>query len=354
MNMLIDKVVLFMVCAAHFIQNTHPEGIIPVILVVVIISAAVSYFDRLRFTIAAFFFYIAVCIFFPFFCFFLPLLCYDVFPDTRRPVFLLGLVPLAIGRDMFFSVSGAMILLYGLLSYILKVRTASLHELRRELYRLLDSLKETSLQLEAQNKYLIEKQDYEINLATLNERNRISRDIHDNVGHLLSSSILQVGAILATVGDDALKERIRTLKDTLTNAMDSIRKSVHNLHDESIDLRVEIESLIRAFTFCPVHFEYDVNSSLDAELKYCFIAVAKEALNNISKHSNATSASIAVREHPAFIQLVIQDNGTVRRGGNEGGIGLKSISDRVAALNGNINIGSDKGFRIFISVPRSK
>lgn len=144
------------------------------------------------------------------------------------------------------------------------------------------------------------------------------------------------------------------MKDTLSNAMDSIRRSVHNLHDESIDLRVEIESLIRAFTFCPVRFEYDAGSSLDTELKYCFIAVVKEALNNISKHSNATSASVAVREHPAFIQLVIQDNGTAKSGTSEGGIGLRSISDRVAALRGNINITSDKGFRIFISVPKPK
>ena len=51
--------------------------------------------------------------------------------------------------------------------------------------------------MEQKNKELLEKQDYEIQVATLNERNRIAREIHDSVGHLLSRSILQLGALKA-------------------------------------------------------------------------------------------------------------------------------------------------------------
>lgn len=50
-----------------------------------------------------------------------------------------------------------------------------------------DTTKEIAMQLKQQNRDLMEKQDYEINIATLNERNRIAREIHDNVGHLLSA-----------------------------------------------------------------------------------------------------------------------------------------------------------------------
>jgi signal transduction histidine kinase len=206
--------------------------------------------------------------------------------------------------------------------------------------------------LENQNKELLEKQDYEINLATLSERNRIARDIHDNVGHLLSRSILQIGALLAINKDEATKEGLASIKSTLSEAMDSIRASVHDLHEKAIDLQNEIEKLIHSFNFCPVKFHYEVETNIDKNIKHCFIAVTKEALSNLSKHSNATNASVIIREHPALYQLVIEDNGTECSYDSENGIGVKNMTDRVAAVGGNINISTHKGFRIFISVPK--
>lgn len=75
------------------------------------------------------------------------------------------------------------------------------------------------------------------------------------------------------------------------------------------------------------------------------------------KHSNATHAELILREHPAFYQLIVRDNGTnisqaaVNEGEKEG-MGLKNITDRVLAFNGNINIKTDDGFTIFITFPR--
>lgn len=208
------------------------------------------------------------------------------------------------------------------------------------------------MQLERKNKELLEKQDYEINLATLKERNRIARDIHDNVGHLLSRSILQIGALLAINKDEETKESMELIKDTLSEAMNSIRTSVHDLHDESIDLQAEIQKLIDNFKFCSIKLDYDVKTSLAINIKYCYIAVTKEALSNIINHSNATKVLVIIREHPALFQLVIQDNGTKSSYNSENGIGIKNITDRVAALGGNVNISTEKGFRIFISIPK--
>lgn len=58
----------------------------------------------------------------------------------------------------------------------------------------------------------IKNQDYEINLATLNERNRISKEIHDHIGHLLSRAILQVGALLTISKENHQRRFIRTKK----------------------------------------------------------------------------------------------------------------------------------------------
>jgi signal transduction histidine kinase len=239
-----------------------------------------------------------------------------------------------------------------LAAYVLKYRTVSLQNLEKDYYKLRDNTKEISMQLEKQNKELLDKQDYEINLATLTERNRIARDIHDNVGHLLSRSILQIGALLVINKDEKMKESLKLLKNTLSEAMDSIRNSVHNLHEESIDIQTEIQKLIDNFKFCSVKFNYDVKANLEKNIKYCFISVTKEALSNIIKHSNATEVLIVIREHPALYQLVIQDNGSSCSYNSENGIGIKNINDRVLSVGGNINISNNKGFRIFISIPK--
>lgn len=76
-------------------------------------------------------------------------------------------------------------------------------------------------------------------------------------------------------------------------------------------------------------------------------------MSNVISHSNATKVFVALLEHPALYQLVIRDNGSNCSYKSENGIGIKNITDRVAAANGNINISCDKGFKIFISIPKS-
>ncbi|HHV58939.1 MAG TPA: two-component sensor histidine kinase [Clostridiaceae bacterium] len=209
-----------------------------------------------------------------------------------------------------------------------------------------------TIKLENQGRELMEKQDFELNLATLNERNRIAREIHDNVGHLLSSAILQSGALLSICHDKKIKENLKALKDTLDQAMNSIRKSVHQLYDESIDLDTKVREIIGQFTFCDVSYDYSISTNPGRKLKYTFITVVKEALANIIKHSNATHVEIIFREHPAIYQLIIRDNGTVDKFSTDEGMGLKNMTDRVYSLNGNINITAKNGFEIFISVPK--
>jgi signal transduction histidine kinase len=211
-----------------------------------------------------------------------------------------------------------------------------------------------SLKLKKKNHDLMEKQDYEINLATLNERNRIAMEIHDNVGHLLSRCLLQLGAVMAVNKDYRIKEGLSSIKDTLSQAMTSIRNSVHNLHDDAIDLYSQISGLVAEFDFCPATLDYELDDDIDIKLKYCFIAIVKEALSNIIAHSNATEVRIILHEHPALYQLIIEDNGSSGEYKPDNGIGLRNISDRVNSFNGNININTENGFRIFISIPKIK
>ncbi|NLU52601.1 MAG: sensor histidine kinase [Clostridiaceae bacterium] len=353
MNILLDKLGILIVSFILFISNVNDPYLIVPFLVSITLSTLLSYLENQRFKALSFVVFIAVSFLMPSFRFFLPLITYDVISTKPKWFWCLSFLPIATSLDSDL-VSNLLIGGLVILVFILSRRTSSIQELTDEYKRLRDNAVEISTRLEKQNKELLDKQDYEIHLATLSERNRIARDIHDNVGHLISRSILQVGALLAVNKDEKIKEELHQIKNSLSEAMDSIRASVHGLYDESIDLRAEIDKLIDSFEFCPVKFYYDVESKLAKNIKFCFIAVIKEALANIIKHSDATEASITVRELPAIYQLIIKDNGSSVSCNIENGIGLKNISDRVAALGGNVNITSDNGFRIFISIPKGK
>jgi signal transduction histidine kinase len=216
-----------------------------------------------------------------------------------------------------------------------------------------DAAKEVELELEEKNSELLEKQDYEINIATLNERNRIAMEIHDNVGHLLTSAILQTGAISSINKDKTLDSNIDVLNKTLSSAMDSIRESVHDIHEQSLNMEAQIRDIISNFKFCPVELDYMVNVVPHTNAVYAIITTIKEALSNIVKHSNATSVQIFLREHPSLYQLIIKDNGTIAKlDKTANGIGLKNMETRILKLNGNINIDTTNGFSIFISLPK--
>lgn len=353
MNNIVDKVIVFILCVVCTIQQEFGVYIIVPVICALSASALMSYLEKDIANMLIYAAYCIICIFFPVFLLFLPLLCYDMFLTKKRFFLLIGLVPFAAGFSSFTLLTCILILLFTALSFLIKFKTYSVEKMREDYIDLRDSTKELSLQLERQNRELLEKQDYEVNVAMLNERNRIARDIHDSVGHILSNSILQTGALIATCKDGGMKERLNTLKATLTEGMDSIRNSIHDLYDESIDLYTEITSLTDSFHFCGISLDYDMDSNPDKKIKYALIAVIKESLSNIMKHSDAKSVRITLREHPALYQLIVKDDGSKKEIGGDG-IGLKNIEKRVKFLNGLVNIGYGNGFTVFVSIPKEK
>lgn len=352
MNTLIDQLMVFLLSLTLYLFNIGNIYFIIPVLTVIIISAFISCFEDDRITISLFFIYILVCLLIPEFIFFIPLISYQTAQLQKKFMWIISLLLLFISPIHNPIFNKFLIAVFTMTAYFLKQRTSSLKNAKNKYQKLRDNTMEISLQLEKQNKELLDKQDYEVNLATITERNRIARDIHDNVGHLLSRSILQIGALLAIDNNEKTKKKLVLIKNTLSEAMDSIRASVHNLHEESIDLQTEIHKLVENFSYCSIIIDYGVESNPEKDIKYCFIAIIKEALSNIIKHSNADSVRIIVREHPGFYQLIIHDNGTIINYEPDNGIGIKNIEERITTLNGNVNFDTENGFRIFISIPK--
>mgnify|MGYP002978098983 CR=1 FL=1 len=254
-----------------------------------------------------------------------------------------------------------------ILAFFLWSHTRQYEILTRNFRQSRDDSEEHALLLSEKNKVLLEKQDYEIYAATLRERNRIAREIHDNVGHVLSRSILMTAACKTINKNEALDPLLGNLEESLNGAMNSIRSSVHDLHDDAVNLEDAIKGLVKDFSFCPVTLTYDMSRQVPREVKYSLISITKEGLSNVMRHSNADSVNILLREHPALYQLCIEDNGTLgskipdiqtdadsnKMETVSGGMGLSNIRDRVKALGGTVQITQEKGFRIFVTIPKS-
>lgn len=301
---------------------------------------------------------------------FFPLLLYqtlsaELFPLAVAELPLWGFLVFQINR---FPAVLCLLGIFGfILSFFLWLYAEKYQTLYQDFHQIRDDSEEHALLLSEKNKALLEKQDYEIYAATLRERNRIAREIHDNVGHVLSRSILMTAACKTINKNDALDPLLGNLEESLNGAMSSIRSSVHDLHDDAVDLEDAIKGLVKDFTFCPVNLTYDMSRQIPREVKYSLISITKEGLSNVMRHSNADSVNILLREHPALYQLCIEDNGTPgngipdiqteadinKEGNTSGGMGLSNIRDRAKALGGTVQITQENGFRIFVTIPKS-
>ena len=94
-----------------------------------------------------------------------------------------------------------------------------------------------------------------------------------------------------------------------------------------------------------------MSQDLPKVLKYCIISIVKEALSNVTRHSDADRVKLLLREHPAFYQILIQDNGKCVHPGEGTGIGITNMRQRVETFGGTIDILTENGYLIY---PHSK
>lgn len=306
----------------------------------------------------------ALCCVFPYYVLFLPIVAYDIQTSLYRGAMVFMIFPFIINWASYSTVFLLFTCLFFLISLLLSYKTDTIQLLREDYNALRSTSRELTLIQEEKNKSFLENQDYEIQTAILNERNRISKEIHDHVGHVLSRSLLQIGALLTITKEDDTRESLTLLKNSISEGMDSIRNSIHNIHDESIDLHANLEGLVKDFIFCEAKLHYTIKTTPSLKLKYCFIAIMKESLSNVAKHSNGSKVMITLSEDENNYYFSFMDNGTINestklsilksqaRTEYAEGLGLQSIFDRVKSFHGTFQIATEQGFHIYISIPK--
>ena len=376
MNRLFDKSIVLACCIAAAMGLAVDARLVAAFCLGVIATslAEVAQGERTRrISEAASYAYIIAAVFVPPFVPFAPLALYDIARRVRREQ---AWIALGIGSAFAFALvanlrgdalTARTLLLTAILSVaatLLSLRTAQLEREQQRMRRTRDELQERALVLEARNRDLADRQDYEVELATLAERAHIAREIHDNVGHQLTRASLQTEALRVVHADEpGVAADFADVKRTVDEALQLVRASVHALNDNATNLSVQLEYIVEgARSDSGPQIELEVLAEhAPANVANCFAAVLREALSNAMRHAHAKTITVRCMEHPSFYQLVVTDDGTggIRTDARSatGGMGLASMRERVEALGGTFTAGSRvgaSGWRVFATIPKQQ
>jgi len=207
-----------------------------------------------------------------------------------------------------------------------------------------DELAKANAQL---RRYAVQIED----MATLQERNRIAREIHDSLGHSLITFNLHLEAALRLLESNPAeaKDFLLEVKQIAATALQDVRQSVATLRSNPLQgqsLEDAIASLIEEFhKSTGILPDYQINLSypVTPDVKMASYRIIQESLTNIYKHAKATEVSIQIWTDSQF-HLIIQDNG---RGfdvtQNTTGFGLQGMRERTQALGGHFTINTAPG-----------
>ncbi|MBD2363398.1 sensor histidine kinase [Anabaena minutissima FACHB-250] len=201
--------------------------------------------------------------------------------------------------------------------------------------------------------------------ATLQERNRIAREIHDSLGHALTAQSIQLenALLFCHSNPDKTQVFVSEAKQLASIALKEIRQSISTLRSDPLqekNLESALTSLIEDFgnrTNITLDSTIDLTQSVTIEVKTAIYRIIQEALTNISKHSHAKQVTLKLQTTPEYLHLLIEDNG---RGfnpeQNTTGFGLQGMRERTLALEGNFRLASEmgKGCCVTVNIPLRK
>ena len=244
----------------------------------------------------------------------------------------------------------------------------TLHAVRyqiRQRQKLADTMKELKIksgQLESAYLKLKETAEDLEEMTILQERNRIAREIHDTVGHTLTTVLLEMeaGERLMSRDPGEAVHKIRIAKEQVRRGLQDIRQSVHTLQSgrEMISLasavKLLIEETTRSGEIRIASQISDLPELTEIQAKMFYRAL-QEGLTNGIRHGKSTAFVFQLKHENGFVKFTLSDNG-IGTGKIEQGFGLTGMAERVKALGGTLSLNSrsGEGFSIGISIPVEK
>jgi signal transduction histidine kinase len=239
------------------------------------------------------------------------------------------------GTDVFFSVGFyALIQVATLLSSLAIVRE---QRMRRE-------LAEAHVELQAAGVLLSES-------ARTAERLRISRDLHDLIGHQLTVLTLELEAARHRDGERA-REHVERADRVARDLLGDVRATVGEMRTEFADLSAILRQIVRDLPDLEVSIEIAPDVRAGEEQTAALVRAVQEVVTNTIRHADARELWIDVASDGDAVCLTAADDG---HGDAEPtlGNGLRGLVERFEALGGDVRVDGRKGFRVTARVPAS-
>jgi two-component system, NarL family, sensor kinase len=193
-------------------------------------------------------------------------------------------------------------------------------------------------------------------IALVQERNRLARDLHDSVNQLLFSVTLTSRAGIEMTNEPELKETFREIQSLTQEALTEMRALIWQLRPQGLESGL-IEAIKNYAEMLGIVLHTNVTGviQLPSRIEETLFRIAQEALNNVRRHAGVKEATLLMQLDAKHVTLTIADEGRGFIISNRGipSLGLQSIKDRVKALKGTAVWQSElgKGTTIIITLP---
>ena len=226
-------------------------------------------------------------------------------------------------------------------------------EEKEEILRLNAELEEANFRLRA---YALEAEE----TAETRERNRLAREIHDTIGHVLTGLLASLDACIATfrTAPEFTEKELPKLRETTTKGIRDIRRSVKKLRPEMLDdlpFEAAIRDMVSRYaeqTGMDVALSMIDVPPLRVDIEDTIYRIVQEGMTNAHRHGRATYVSITIASVGEKLTVGVCDNGV----GAENIVpdfGLRHMKERVELLGGTIIFSGDSGFSIEAKLPVS-
>lgn len=207
-------------------------------------------------------------------------------------------------------------------------------------------------------KELINAEDKLKQMAVIEERNRIARDIHDTIGHSMTGTIMGLEMVQVLMEEDMpkAKEMVKYLKENSRENLVKVREVVSTLSpNENISKGLEsINDLIETLRQkTNIEINLDIEGAiikLDPATNIIIYRTIQESLTNAIRHGKPSVIDIFLKYSNTKINLIIKDNGIGCKDITKG-YGLKGMEDRILSTGGNVIFSSHDGFIIEVNIP---
>ena len=217
---------------------------------------------------------------------------------------------------------------------------------RRESQQLLAELQEAHGQLQ---EYALHTEE----MAVIQERNRLAREMHDTLGHRLTVAAVQLEGAqrLCSVDPKRAEEMVGTVREEVREALSELRGAVATLR-APIEADLHLRSSLQRLS---AHFEeatgFVVHQVLPEEMpelpgtyRLAIYRTAQEALTNIQKHAEATQVWLMLATQDNAVSLLVGDDGQgISLSKARAGFGLRGMRERAAQLSGELHLEPRRG-----------